>query len=208
MLFEDGVTSGRGLPSIGFQISTHCKTMLNSIAIKTCLALAFAAALAIPGIAADAPKELPIVAAPPGTAIDFYPVSTTRQKGSRFINTKALPRLGYAAAAPALQVERLRSVNKIHTTVAKTIESADGKERTVSNTVPAIEMTLTNKDAAAFAELMKKSINQRILIEAEGTPIYAPLVRDARLRTTLTFTLADDAQLDDVYRKLARFVKK
>ena len=110
MLFEDGVTSGRGLPSIGFQISTHCKTMLNSIAIKTCLALAFAAALAIPGIAAAAPKELPIVAAPPGTAIDFYPVSTTRQKGSRFINTKALPRLGYAAAAPALQVERLRSV--------------------------------------------------------------------------------------------------
>ena len=181
--------------------------MLNSTAIKTCLAFAFAGALA-PGMASGAPKELPIVAAPPGVAIDFYPVSTTRQKGSRFINTKLLPKLGYAPAAPALQVGRLRAVNKIHTTVERTIESADGKTRTVSNTVPAIEMTLSNADATAFAELMKKSIDQRILIEAEGTPIYAPLVRDARLRTTLTFTLADDAQLEEVYRKLARFVKK
>ena len=182
--------------------------MLNSTAIKTCLSLAIACALASPGMAAAAPKELPIVAAPPGVAIDFYQVGTARQKGARFVDTKMLPKLGYVSGAPALQVERLRSVKRIHTKVEKTIESADGKKRTVSNTVPALEMTLSNADAAAFAKLMEKSIGQRILIEAQGTAIYAPLVRDARLRTTLTFTLGDDAQLEDVYRKLARFVKK
>ena len=69
-------------------------------------------------------------------------------------------------------------------------------------------MTLSNADATAFAGLMEKSIDRRILMEAQGTPIYAPLVRDSVLRTTLTFTVADDAQLDDVYRKLSRFVKK
>jgi hypothetical protein len=183
--------------------------MLNSSLIKTCLALAVAAALGSPISAAVATNEPAIVAAPPGVAIDFYPVSTTRIKGDRFVNTKTLPKLGYVAGAPALQVERLHSVKKIHTKIGTTtIESADGKKRSISNSVPAIEMTLSNADATAFAELMKKSIGQRILIEAEGTPIYAPLVRDARRATTLTFSLADDAQLDEVYRKLARFVKK
>ena len=183
--------------------------MLNSTVTKMCLAFALAAALVPTAVVAATSQTPEIVAAPVGVAIDFYPVSTKREKGLRYINTKTLPKLGYVAAAPALQVERLRSVKKIHTTVEKTIESADGKARTVSNTVPAIEITLRNADAAAFAELMKKSIGQRILIEAEGTPIYAPLVvRDAPLATTLTFTLADDAQLEDVHRKLARFVKK
>ena len=182
--------------------------MPNSIATKTHLAFVLAAALVPTAFAAAASEEPAIVAAPPGVAIDFYPITDRKEKGGRYVNTKTLPRLGYVAAAPALQVERLRSVKKIHTTVEKTIESADGKTRKVSTTVPAIEMTLRNADAAAFAELMKKSIGQRILIEAEGTPIYAPLVRDARLATTLTFSLADDAQLNDVHRKLARFVKK
>lgn len=184
--------------------------MLNFTATKTCLVLALSFALVSPGMAAkpSKEKELPIVAAPPGVAIDFYQVTATRKKGARFVNTKMLPKLGYVSGAPALQVERLRSVKKIHTTVAKTIESADGKKRTVSNTVPAIAMTLANADATAFAGLMGKSIGQRLLIEAQGTAIYAPLVRDSVQRTTLTFTVADDAQLNDVYRKLSRFVKK
>ncbi len=175
---------------------------------RSCLALVLACAITSPAKGAAAPKELPIVAAPPGVGIDFYQVSPTRAKGARYVNTKMLPRIGYVSGAPALQVERLLSVKKIHTTVAKTIESADRKTRTVTSTVPAIEMTLSNADAAAFAALMKKSIGQRILIEAQGTAIYAPLVRDSLLRTTLTFSLADDVQLEEVYRKLARFVKK
>ncbi len=148
------------------------------------------------------------MAAPPGVAIDFYQVNSVRTKGARFINTKLLPKVGYVAGAPAMQVERLRGIKKIHTKVEKTIESADGKKRTVTNSVPAIEMTLSGSDATAFANLMKNSIGQRILMEAEGTPIYAPLVRDARLSSTISFSLADDAQLEEVFARLARFVKK
>lgn len=182
--------------------------MTQSSVIKSLLVFGVALTSGSFAIAAASPAEPAIVAAPPGVGIDFYQVSPTRTKGARFINTKLLPKVGYVAGAPALQIERLRSVKKIHTTVEKKIESADGKKRTVSNPVPAIEMTLSNSDATAFAELMKKSIGMRILMEAQGTPIYAPLVRDARLATTLSFSLADDAQLDEVYRKLARFVKK
>jgi hypothetical protein len=152
--------------------------------------------------------DLPIVAAPPGVMIDFYPVSTEKRKGGRFINTRGLPRLGYVDAAPALQVERLRSVKKVKTTKPTTVQSADGKKRTESVPVPAIEMTLSSADAKAFTELMKKSVGQRIYIEAEGTPIYAPLVREALPATTLTFSLGDDAELEAAYAKLARFVKK
>ncbi|MEO7318606.1 MAG: hypothetical protein ABIZ56_06435 [Chthoniobacteraceae bacterium] len=180
--------------------------MTKSPVIKSSLFFALVGAFASPLFAA--PAEPPIVAAPPGVAIDFYRVSATRSKGGRFINTKTLPKVGYVAGAPALQVERLRAVKKTHTTVKKEIESADGKKRTIANEVPAIAMTLSSADATAFAELMKNSIGQRILIEAEGTPIYAPLVRDAHRATTLTFTLGDDQQLEEVYRKLARFVKK
>ena len=176
--------------------------------MKSCLAIVLTGAFAASAVAADAASEPAIVAAPPGVAIDFYQVSATRTKGAKFINTKSLPKVGYVAGAPALQVERLRSVKKIQTTVTKKIESADGKVRKISNTVPAIEMTLSNTDARAFTGLMKKSIGRRILIEAEGTPIYAPLVRDATSATTISFSLADDAQLEEVYRKLARFVKK
>ena len=183
--------------------------MSYSSAIKSCLTLAFAAALGSPVFAAAANKEPAIVAAPPGVAIDFYQVNATRTKGARFVNTKTLPKLGYVAGAPALQIERLRSVKKIQTKTTKTtIESADGKKRSITNSVPAIEMTLSNADATAFAELMKKSVGKRILIEAEGTAIYAPLVRNANLATTLSFSLPDGTQIDEVYRKLARFVKK
>ena len=179
--------------------------MTKSSVIKSSLVIALLGAFASPLFAA--PAEPPIVAAPPGVAIDFYQVSEKRSKGSRFIDTKTLPKVGYVAGAPAMQVERLRTVKKTQTTAKKVIVSADGKERTISNAVPAIEMTLSNADATAFAELMKKSIGQRILIEAEGTPIYAPLVRDARRSNTISFSLPDDKQLDDVYAKLVRFVK-
>lgn len=179
--------------------------MTKSSVMKSSLVFALAAVFAAPVFAASEPA---IVAAPPGVAIDFYQVKETRSKGARFINTKTLPKVGYVAGAPAMQIERLRGVKKIHTSVERTITSADGKERTISNPVPAIEMTLSNADATAFADLMKKSLGQRILMEAEGTPIYAPLVRDARRTTTLTFTLADDKQREEVYGKLARFVKK
>lgn len=182
--------------------------MTKSSVIKLSLVFALAGAFALPVSAAPASAEPAIVAAPPGVAIDFYQVKETRSKGARFINTKTLPKVGYVAGAPVMQVERLLAVKKIHTSVEKTVESADGKKRTVSNPVPAIEMTLSNADATAFAELMKKSIGQRILMEAEGTPIYAPLVRDARRSTTLSFTLPDDKQLEEAYAKLARFVKK
>ena len=181
--------------------------MTKSSVIKSSLVLAVLCAFVSPVSAAPKPAEPAIVAAPPGVAIDFYQVSAMRSKGSRFIDTKTLPKVGYVAGAPAMQVERLRTVKKIHTIVEKTIESADGKKRTVSNPVPAIEMTLPNADATAFADLMKKSIGQRILIEAEGTPIYAPLVRDARRSNTISFSLPDDKQLEEVYAKLVRFVK-
>lgn len=153
-------------------------------------------------------EELPIVAAPPGVAIDFYPVYETRKTGGRYVNTRTLPTLGYIEGAPALQVERLKSVRKFHTKSSTSISSADGRERLATSTVPAIEMTLRRDDARAFSELMKNSIGQRIYIEAQGTGIYAPLVREALPATVLTFSLADDAQQEDVYRKLAPFVKK
>ncbi len=182
--------------------------MTKSSVIKSCLIFTVASVLTFPALGAPAASAPAIVAAPPGVAIDFYQVSPTRTKGARFINTKILPRIGYVAGAPAMQIERLRAVKKIHTTTKKTIESADGKKRTISNAMPAIELTLSNSDAIAFGDLMKKSVGERILMEAEGTPIYAPLVRDARLSNTISFSLADDTQLDEVYNKLARFVKK
>jgi hypothetical protein len=157
--------------------------------------------------APSAGQNLAPVAAPPGVAIDFYPVTSTKPKGGRYINTRLLPRLGYVAAAPALNVERLRAVKKTEAKVKKSVESADGKVRTVTEKVPAIEMTLQNADATAFTNLMKQSIGQRIYIEAERSGIYAPLVRNARRTTTLTFSLGDEAQREEVYRKLVRFVK-
>ena len=170
--------------------------------MKTCLAIL----LALPVLTHAA--DLPIVAAPPGVGIDFYPVSTAKQKGGRFINAPTLPNLGHVAAAPALQVERLRSVKKIHMDMENTVVGADGKKRVTKSRVPAIEMTLGPADATAFTALMRKSVGQRIYIEAQGAPIYAPLVRSALSATTLTFNLADDKQLDAVYAKLAPFVKK
>ncbi len=178
--------------------------------MKTSLALVATTLLALPAFAApeQAQADLPIVAAPPGVMIDFYPVAASTVKGGRFINAPALPKLGYVATAPALQVERLRSVKKIHAKMEKTVIGADGKKRIEASTVPAVEMTLSTADATAFADLMKKSVGQRIYIEAQGTPIYAPLVRSALPAKTLTFNLADDKQLDAVYAKLAPFVKK
>jgi hypothetical protein len=177
--------------------------------MKSPFVLIALAAFAIPTFThAAKPAEPEIIAEAPGVTIDIYQVSPTKQKGARYINTKSLPRLGYVSEPPAQRIERLRSVKRIHTTVREEIESADGKRRTVSNTVPAIEMTLKPKDATEFTKLMKRSIGQRLYIEAKGKPIYAPLVRDAVPRTTLTFSLADDAQLEEVYRKLAPFVKK
>ena len=183
---------------------------------KSLIPVITAAALAFPGLATAAKNapakaaqaEPPIIAAPPGVAIDFFVVSETKEKGSRYVNNKILPKLGYVKGAPVLQIERLRSVKKIHTTLSSAVESADKKRRAATTNVPAIEMSLSNSDATAFANLMKRSIGQRILIEAEATPIYAPLVRKVTPTQTLTFSLPDDRLLDEVYMKLARFVKK
>ena len=150
----------------------------------------------------------PVVAAPRGATIDLYPVTTTAQKGGRFINTRLLPRIGYVGATPALRIKRLLSLKKIHTAMRTEVQSADGKARTLSNTVPAVEGRVSNADARDIADLMKRSIGQRIYIEAGGKAVYAPLVRKPPGSTTFIFTLADDAQLEEVYQNLAPFVKK
>jgi hypothetical protein len=172
----------------------------------------FLVASAIPAIAQSARRGSeegpPVVAAPPGATIDFYPVTTTQQKGGRFINTRLLPRLGYVGTTPSLRIKRLLALKKIHTTMRTEVQSADGKTRTVANTVPAVEGRVSNSDARAMADLMKRSIGQRIYIEAGGRAVYAPLVRRPPESTTFVFTLADDAQLEEVYQNLAPFVKK
>ena len=150
----------------------------------------------------------PVVSAPPGATIDLYPVTETKQKGGRFINTRLLPRLGYVGSTPAIRIERLLSLKKIQTTVRKEVESADGKVRTIKNTVPAVEGKVSSADASDIGGLMEKSIGQRIYIEAGGKAVYAPLVRKVPRSTTFIFTLADDAQREEVYQSLAPFVKK
>jgi hypothetical protein len=156
----------------------------------------------------DSSHESPVGAAPPDATIDLYPVTTARQKGGRYINTRFLPGLGYVGAAPSLQIKRLLSLKKIHTNVSREVQSADGKTRIVSNAVPALQGRVSNADARAIADLMHRSLGQRIYIEAGGKAVYAPLVRKVRSTTTFTFTLSDDAQLEDVYQSLAPFVKK
>jgi hypothetical protein len=119
-----------------------------------------------------------------------------------------LPRIGYVGTTPSLRIKRLLSLKKIHTTMRTEVQSADGKTRIVSNTVPAVEGTVSNADASAIADLMQRSLGQRIYIEAGGKAVYAPLVRRIPRSTTFMFTLADDAQLEEVYQNLAPFVKK
>ncbi|HZJ17634.1 MAG TPA: hypothetical protein VFD27_21450 [Chthoniobacteraceae bacterium] len=150
----------------------------------------------------------PVADAPRGATIDLYPVTTTQQKGGRFINTRLLPRIGYVGATPSLRIKRLLSLKKIHTTVRTEVQSADGKTRPVSNTVPAVEGRVSNADASAIRDLLARSIGQRIYIEAGGKTVYAPLVRRVPTSTTFIITLGDDAQLEEVYQALAPFVKK
>ena len=172
----------------------------------------FLVASAIPANAAPARRGSeegsPVVAPPPGATIDLYPVTATKQKGGRFINTRLLPRLGYVGPRPAVKIERLLFLKKTHTTVRTKVESADGKVRTLKNAVPAVEGRVSSADASAIADLMKKSLGQHLYIEAGGKAVYAPLVRKVPGSTTFMFTVADDAQLEEVYGNLAPFVKK
>jgi hypothetical protein len=172
----------------------------------------FLVASAIPAIAQSGRRGSdpipPIAAAPRGGTIDLYPVTTTKQKGGRFINTRLLPRLGYVGPTPAIKIERLLFLKKTHTTMRSEVRSADGKTRTVSNTVPAVEGRVSSADASAIADLMKRSLGQHLYIEAGGKAVYAPLVRRVPGSTTFMFTVADDEQLEEVYGNLAPFVKK
>ncbi len=131
-------------------------------------------------------------------SISFWPVGQQPIEGCRYIDTTSLPRLGWIAKEPALQVAKLKSVEAGHETV-----NYDGKNPREEYR---FDVTLLPEDAEAFKKLTERSMGKNLLIMAGEQPVMAPRVNTPIVSGRFVVTVEDQNRFDALKNMLTGMI--
>src|ERR1043166_9719607 len=98
-------------------------------------------------------------------ALTFYIVSEQKVANGHFIDTPAIPKLGYISARPDLTVTSIRDV--FVQTMAKHsgLLDTNGNPKLVpSHALPSLAVQLRTNDTPRFTALTEQALNKRLLI--------------------------------------------
>lgn len=110
-------------------------------------------------------------------ALKLFVVSQSPIEGGRFIDTKELPKIGYIAEKPDLNLTNLADVWRSKGTVILTNWADLGRSAGINNSnLMDIEIKLHPDDGKRLKALTERSIHQRMLIMVGDHPFSAPTV--------------------------------
>ncbi|HEU5069416.1 MAG TPA: hypothetical protein VFV96_03275 [Verrucomicrobiae bacterium] len=115
----------------------------------------------------------------------FYVVSDQPIDGGRFIDTQDLPKLGYVAAKPDLDITMLKEV----------YPQSNG-----------LAVAFGTEDAKAFASLTEKSIGKRLLVVVGDKPASAPKIMAPIEGGCLLIQFLDQADLKRAENDLKKLI--
>jgi hypothetical protein len=135
-------------------------------------------------------------------ALRFFIVSEVPIPGGHYVDTPALPKLGYISNAPSLVVTGLQSVAK---DTGRTITYYNGKKE--EGVRPGVTVQLLTVDGSRFAELTRQNVGHRVLLMLGDRPLVAPFVQSPVEAGSLTVTVHEQKEADNLLTELKKFVK-
>jgi hypothetical protein len=115
-------------------------------------------------------------------ALKLFVVSQSPIEGGRFIDTKELPKIGYIAEKPDLNLTNLadvwRSKTMIFINPTNLTDVWRSKELNNSNMM-CIDVKLHPSDGKRLKALTERAIGKKVLIMVGDRPLLAPTVRDS-----------------------------
>jgi preprotein translocase subunit SecD len=145
--------------------------------------------------------------------LKFYTVSEQRVDGGRFIDTPAIPKAGYIAAKPDLEVTALRDVYRQESAGFSIMTDTNGNHTVVTNAhAPALAVVLSAEDAKRFAALTERAVGKRLLVMLGDKPLTAPVVRSPIKAGTMVIEFGREfgghAEAKKVEDGLKKLIKK
>lgn len=128
--------------------------------------------------------------------IEFNIVEKDPIKNGVYVNTPALPGLGYIKPAPDLVVRKIQSFN------------LKGPK---DNNDPASEFSITVKlateDAKGLGDLTKQNIARQMLISLNHTPLLAPVLEEPITGGEFQISMSDKKKAEELMQTIKRLVQ-
>jgi len=141
-------------------------------------------------------------------ALTFHIVSEEKIDGRGFIDTPALPKVGYIASSPDLMVTKLRDVYSQKEAGYAIMGETNGTHRVVpSHASPSLAVRLQPEDAKRFEALTERALNKRLLVTFGGEPLSAPWVRAPIGGGSFTISFRSQAELKKVEDGLKKLMQ-
>jgi preprotein translocase subunit SecD len=140
--------------------------------------------------------------------LTFHIVSEQKIEGGRFVDTPALPKVGYIANHPDLIVRRLRDVFPQKEAGYAFMGDTNGNHKTVpSHPPPSLAVQLRAEDAKSFEALTERALNKRLLVMFDDDPLSAPWVRAPIEAGSFTISFNSQAELKKTESGLKKLIR-
>jgi preprotein translocase subunit SecD len=140
--------------------------------------------------------------------LTIYIVHQEKIEDGRFIDTPSLPRVGYIAAKPDLDVTNLLNVYPQKPADEAIMYDTNGNPTVVpSHGLPALAVVLPPDDAKRFAALTGQAIGKRLLVMVDDKPLTAPKIMQPIEGGNFLIEFRNEADLkktEDELKKLIR----
>jgi preprotein translocase subunit SecD len=140
--------------------------------------------------------------------LTFHIISEAKIDGGRFIDTPALPKVGYIGSSPDLTVTRLREVFAQKEAGYAITGETNGTHRVVPSHPPrSLAVQLQPEDAKRFEELTERALNKRLLVMFGGEVLSAPWVRAPIGGGSFTVSFHSEAELKKTENGLKKLIQ-
>lgn len=140
--------------------------------------------------------------------LTFHIISDQKLDGGRFVDTPALPNVGYIGSSPDLVITKLRDVFPQKEAGYAIMGETNGTHRIVpSHPSPSLAVQLQPEDAKGFEALTERALNKRLLVMLGGEPLSAPWVRAPIGGGSFTVSFHSEAELKKTESGLKKLIQ-
>ena len=146
------------------------------------------------------------------TALSFYVVSEEKLAGGRFIDSAAMPKVGYIGWAADLVVTNLLDVHPQQSTPFWSTTDTNGNRMVVqAGPRPALAIVLSPEEAKRLRALTERAAGKKLLVVVGDKPLAAPRImapiEDGSIVIEFGQAFGGQAEADRVERDLKRLIK-
>lgn len=137
----------------------------------------------------------------------FFVVSEVKTETGRYIDTEKLPKIGYVARKPDLEITQLDSVTLEFAKRPVTLTNQNAQQQFKYEKRPAFRVGLLPQDRQRFADFTEKHILDRIVVMVGDEPLIAPKIVARIDAPAFQLDVLNEKDVEAIHSSLNKLVK-